>query len=59
MKEKFIESKNSEISFDDENIKKEFSFCVKNLEKEKNIFKDFENIKYDQKLILLTYHNLI
>ena len=44
MKEKFIESKNSEISFDDENIKKEFSFCVKNLEKEKNIFKDYENI---------------
>ena len=71
MKEKYIESKNSEISFDDENIKKDFSFCVKTLEKEKNIFKDYENIlnqenifedkndnTNEQKYLIKLYHDL-
>ena len=50
MKEKFVELKKKKISFEDENIAKEFSFWIKSLEKEKNIFKEYENILIQENL---------
>ena len=49
MEEKFIKKKGHKISFEDENIKKEFSFWIKTTEKEnqineKNKFKEYEII---------------
>ena len=49
MEEKFMKLKKTKISFNDEDIKKEFSFLMKSSEKEnqikgKNKFKDYENI---------------
>ena len=49
MEEKFIKFKKKKISFNDEDIKKEFSFLMKNSEKENQIkgkskFKEYENI---------------
>ena len=49
MEEKFIKFKKKKISFNDEDIKKEFSFLMKSSEKEnqikgKNKFKEYENI---------------
>ena len=50
MKEKFVELKKKKISFEDENIAKEFSFWIKSLEKEKDIFKEYENILIQENL---------
>ena len=50
MKEKFVKNSKKNIFFNDENINKEFSFWIKNLEKEKDIFKEYENILIQEKL---------
>ena len=50
MKEKFVKNSKKNIFFNDENINKEFSFWIKSLEKEKDIFKEYENILIQEKL---------
>ena len=54
MEAKFIQQKGYKISFEDENIKKEFSFWIKTQEKEnqikeKNKFKEYETILNQEK----------
>ena len=50
MKEKFTKFKKRKISFEDENINKEFSSWTKSLENKKAIFKEYENILIQKKI---------
>ena len=49
MKEKFIKFIGNNISFEDEKVKKDFSFWIKTLEKEKNRFTLYESILKQEK----------